>query len=155
MYTCNHNNVECDILAQSTICSSLWVFFLLCVAPGRLLRVPYVLNSVLLGVPCVLYFVLLGVPRVLYDCNTDRLWPVCILSDHPRVQGVFLFSVVECRECYNYKEEPTVRQCSTGCCGEKYQQYCCNATMQIVGSILGEENTLNPIKPTFKTSPKI
>lgn len=44
---------------------------------------------------------------------------------------------VSARECYNYKEEPEVRHCSTGCCGDKYKEYCCNATMQIVGSVLG------------------
>ena len=48
-----------------------------------------------------------------------------------------LFSVVLCRECYNYKEDPHVRHCDQGCCGNKYEEFCCDVTLQIIGCAIG------------------
>ena len=49
----------------------------------------------------------------------------------------YIISVVFCRECYNYKQEPKVRNCNHGCCGNKYEEYCCNVTLQIIGCAIG------------------
>ncbi|KAH3860372.1 hypothetical protein DPMN_023270 [Dreissena polymorpha] len=39
--------------------------------------------------------------------------------------------------CYNFKNEPRERSCANGCCGTDYEQYCCDNTLPIVGSVLG------------------
>ncbi|XP_052782068.1 heterogeneous nuclear ribonucleoprotein U-like protein 1 [Mya arenaria] len=41
------------------------------------------------------------------------------------------------KECYNFKSDERVLQCDNGCCGDKYDEYCCNSTMQIVGFAIG------------------
>ncbi|XP_045165163.2 uncharacterized protein LOC123529043 [Mercenaria mercenaria] len=40
------------------------------------------------------------------------------------------------KDCYNYKDEPHTRSCDS-CCGDDYEQYCCNTTFQIIGSVIG------------------
>lgn len=39
--------------------------------------------------------------------------------------------------CYNFREEPRERPCANGCCGNDYEQFCCDNTLPIVGSVLG------------------
>ncbi|KAL4226391.1 hypothetical protein ACF0H5_014374 [Mactra antiquata] len=48
-----------------------------------------------------------------------------------------LLDVVYGESCYNSNNYPNQFQCDHGCCGSKYEHYCCQITTQIIGSVIG------------------
>ncbi|XP_060593719.1 uncharacterized protein LOC132748178 [Ruditapes philippinarum] len=60
------------------------------------------------------------------------------MAELQTVFGVIVLDVVLVygKDCYNYREEPRIRSCDY-CCGDEYEQHCCNNTLQIVGCVIG------------------